>query len=145
MTKRELDQFIKNLNKNKLKSARRFSAISEVRNKERFRLKVKNIYILKDILKDTYLMVVKNYKKDPKYRYFLAHSLASVSSDLLVYLAKDFAVEHDLKLIQYSLYPKLLRLNLLSLKEIIDIENYSNILTLFKEFDDIFKKRLKNI
>jgi len=145
MANKKFDEFIKSLTTQKLKSARKFSAISEVRNKKRFELKIKNIYKIRETLKNTYLIVVKNYKKEPKIRYFLAHSLASVSSDFLVYLARDFARENNLKLIQYSLYPKLLRLNLLCLKEFSDSENYMNIITLFKEFDLILERRLKNL
>jgi hypothetical protein len=145
MTSKKLEKFIEKLNTHKLKSARKFPAISEVRKNKSFQLKVKNIYQLKDTLKNTYLIVVKNYKKEPKIRYFLAHSLASVSSDLLVYLARDFAREHNLKLIQYSLYPKLLRLNLLCLKELTDSEKYMNIIKLFKEFDLVLERRLKNL
>jgi hypothetical protein len=145
MVNKNLEGFIEDLQKEKLRSRRKFLAISEMKGDKLFRLKVKKIYTLTDTLKNTYLMKVKNYEKPPKYRFFLAHSLASVSSDFLVSLAKDFAVKHHLKLIQYSLYPNHLRVSLLSLKELTEREQYSKIISLFKEFNGLMKERLTRL
>ncbi|MFW9970681.1 MAG: hypothetical protein ACFFDF_10810, partial [Candidatus Odinarchaeota archaeon] len=81
-------------------------------------LRVENIYDLNRKEKYFHLLIVRNYSKKPKLRYFLAISLANNSSDLLVQLARDYALKNNLKLIQYSIFPKTLRILLLLLKEL---------------------------
>ena len=78
-------------------------------------------------------------------RYYLAITLAENSSDLLVQFAKEFAIENDLKLIQYSLYPKTLRIQLLSLKEIKEPKDYINSLEILKVFRKKFRDKLGRI
>ncbi len=102
---------------------------------------IKNIFQLTGQLKDLFLIITSNYIKQPKFRYFLAILLATQSSDLIVSISKDFAIKNKLKLIQYSLFPKNLRINLLSIKEIRNIEEYSKNIDVLKEY----KREFRNI
>ncbi len=108
-------------------------------------LKIKKIYELKENLKNLYLITVKNYSKKPRYRHFLAILLASQSSDLLVSLAKGFSKEHNLKLIQFSIYPQHFRVSLFSLKELNTTDNFSESIDLLKEFRNKYRKELENL
>ena len=114
-----LKNYLKNniiVRANKLRG--RHTPISEIVNNVPKTLKIKDIYNLQGEFKRFYLFVSNNYTKNPKTRYFLAVSLASQSSDLLVSVAKEFPSRNpNYKLIQYSLYPNTLRVNLLLLKE----------------------------
>lgn len=105
-------------------------------------LSVKKIYRVEQQLKNLFLLVVRNYRKPPKIRYFLAVQLASQSSDLLVRLAGNYAVKNDLKLIQYPIYPKTLRISLLALKELNNVQNYSKYIELLGNFKNFFGQKL---
>jgi len=107
-------------------------------------LKIKKIYELKENLKNFYLIITKNYSKKPRYKHFLAILLASQSSDLLVNLAKGFSKEHNLKLIQFSVYPQHFRVSLFSLKELNGADNLSKSINLLKEFRNKYRKELEN-
>ena len=87
--------------------------ISEVIDDVPKSLSVEKVYKLREVNKYYFLIVVRNYSKHPKFRYFLAISIANSSSDLLVQLAREYAIQYNLKLIQYSIYPKTLRIQLL--------------------------------
>ena len=106
---------------------------------------VQHIFKLKDELKGLYLFSVKNYDKHPKIRYFLGMMLASQSSDFLVALSRDFAIRNDLKLIQYSIFPKTTRISLLSLKEIKEVEDVEKSIGLLRDFREKFRKKLVKI
>lgn len=109
-------------------------------------LKIKTILSLGVNFKNFYLIELKNFEKDPKNRYFLANSLASQSSDLLVSLAKGFITEgKELKLIQYSLYPNTLRINLLLLIELDEIQTFSNAVEVLTHIRQEFRKKLDKI
>jgi len=137
------------LKKKLLKKAERlkgkFAPISEVREESIKILSVQKVYSLQKQIKDFYFFIVKNYIKQPKNRFFLVLSLASQSSDFLVSLARDFAKENDVKLIQYSIFPKSFRVNLLSLKEIKNINEYLESIELLKNFRQHFKKKVLEI
>ena len=138
-----LDSFIKKKVKNNSKRLRgRYPAFSEIVNGVAKTLKIKKIYLLDDNLKDFFLFLTKNYNKKPKTRYFLGLTLASQSSDFLVALAKDFALQNKLKLIQYSIYPKTLRVNLLVIKELKSKDNFLEWIKNLKDYKKIFKKEL---
>ena len=107
-------------------------------------LKIKKIYELKENHKNFYLISTKNYSKKPRYKHFLAILLASQSSDLLVNLAKGFSKEHNLKLIQFSVYPQHFRVSLFSLKELNGADNLSKSINLLKEFRNKYRKELEN-
>ncbi len=138
--------YIKNeVIKNAKKLKGKFHPFSELVNSIPKILTIKKCYELKGQLKNFYLILVNNYSKKPKIRYFLAISLASQSSDFLVSLAKKYANENGLKLIQFSIYPKTFRINLLSLKELNNVEDYSFSLKLLKQFRKDFRKKLINL
>jgi len=118
------------------------SPISEVVDGISKTLLVQNVYDLSKKEKNFFLLIVKNYSKKPKLRYLIAILLANSSSDLLVQFAKDYAIKSDLKLIQYSLYPKTLRIPLLLLKEIKRVEDYSNSIDKLKSYRKKFHQKL---
>ncbi|MFX1408777.1 MAG: hypothetical protein ACFFA6_00365 [Promethearchaeota archaeon] len=142
---RSLKDFIKNnVIKNAKKLRGKYTPISEIVNNVPKTLKIKKIYELKGNNKNLYLIISNNYTKVPKIRYFLAVSLASQSSDFLVSLAKNFAKRNNLKLIQYSIFPKTLRINLLLIKELNDVEDYSKSIQILINFRIVFQNRLIN-
>lgn len=140
-----LKEYIKNeiiINAKKVRG--RHTPISEIVNNVPKTLKIREIYKLQGKLKNIYLFIANNYTKKPKTRYFLVISLASQSSDFLVSLAKEFAKRNNLKLIQYSIFPKNLRINLLLIKELTEIEDYSKSIQMLKNFRIVFQNRLTN-
>lgn len=134
-------KIIKNLKKLKGKHA----PISEIANNMTKVLLVKSIYDLRENLKNCFLLNVKNYTKSPKFRHFLAISLANNSSDFLVQLASDFATKNDLKLIQYPIFPTTLRIQLLLLKEVKKVEDYSKSIEILEIYRDDFRKKLVKV
>ena len=134
-----------NVIKSAIKLKGKFAPFSEPVDKTPKTLPIKRIYNLKEQLKNIFLIIVKNYSNQPKVRYFLAIILASQSSDFLVSLAKDYATRNNLKLIQYSIFPKNIRISLLSLKEIRTIEDYLSSIELLKDFKKKFRKTLEKI
>ncbi|MFX0030045.1 MAG: hypothetical protein ACFE8B_12605 [Candidatus Hermodarchaeota archaeon] len=118
------------------------SAIAEIIENTLVTLPIKSIYDMNEKLKNFYFIIVKNHLKQPKLRYFLTISLAYNSSDLLVQLGKKFAINNELKLIQYSIYPKTLRTQLLSMKEIKSIEDYNDSIEVLKRFRKEFREKL---
>ncbi|MHA2120705.1 MAG: hypothetical protein ACW990_05820 [Promethearchaeota archaeon] len=143
---KELKKFIEDrITKNTKKIRGKHSPIAEIGDNKILSLPVKFIFDLRGILDHFYLIGVKNYSKHPKIRYFLAISLANSSSDLLVSIAKEFAVKNELKLLQYSIFLKTLRIQLLSLKEIKNIDDYRNIVEILKMFRAQFREILDKI
>ncbi len=108
-------------------------------------LKVEKLYDLNIKEKYCFLLITRNYNKKPKLRYFLAISLAYNSSDLLVQFARDFALKDDLKLIQYSIFPKTLRIQLLLLKELKNVEDYANSINILKSNRKEFRSTLLKV
>jgi len=143
---KDLKDFIE---KKAVKNAKRLKGkhfpISEIVDAVPKCLRVKNIYRVEQQFKDIFLIVVKNHHKLPKIRYFLAVQLASQSSDLLARLARNCAVKNDLKLIQYPIYPKTLRINLLALKELDSVQNFSKWIALLENFKNLFNQKLKKL
>lgn len=147
--KEDFESFIKSDIIYKIKKVRgKHPPIAEnVENKPRS-LSVKSIYDLNENLKNFYFITLKNYLKKPKFRYFLVISFANHSSDLLVQLASKIVLKHHLKLIQYSIYPKTLRIHLLCMKEIQKIKDYENSINVLKLIRKEFREklvRLKNL
>jgi len=105
-------------------------------------LPVKSIYNISEQIKNFYFFIIQNNLQEPKVRYFLTITLANNSSDLLVQLAKEIAIKNDLKLIQYSIYPKTLRTQLLSMKEIKNPTDYSNSIEILKATRKDFREKL---
>jgi len=142
----DLKSFIKHEIIKEIKKIRgKHSPISEVVNNVSQSLRVEKIYDLSKKEKYYFLLITRNYNKQPKLRYFLAISLANNSSDLLVQFARDFVIKSDLKLIQYSIFPKTLRIQLLLLKELKLIEDYANSIDKFKNYRKEFRSNLVKV
>jgi len=145
----DFESFIKSDIIYKIKKVRRkHPPIAEIVENKPRSLSVKSIYDLNENLKNFYFITLKNYSKKPKFRYFLVISFANHSSDLLVQLAREVALKHHLKLIQYSIYPKTLRIPLLCMKEIQEIKDYDNSINVLKLIRKEFREklvRLKNL
>jgi len=140
---KELKMFIeRNVIKNMKKIRGKHAPIVEIVESTSYALSVKSIYDLRPKFKNFFLFIVENYSKQPKLRFFIAIILANNSSDLLVLLARDYAIKNKLKLIQYSIFPKSLRIQLLSIKEIKHIDNFTNSIEILKSFRQIFRNRL---
>lgn len=142
----DIKSFIKKeLSKNIKKLRGKHHPIAEVVDDVPRSLKVKKIYDLNKKNKNCFLLVTSNYTKQPKLRYFLGISLANNSSDLLVQLARDLAIKANLKLIQYSIFPKIFRNQLLLLKEIKIIEDYNHSITNMNNYRKEFRTKLAKI
>ncbi len=145
MNKKNFNGFIEELTIKAKKFKGKYPPISEVVNNEIKLLKIKNIYKIEEKSLKLYLFKIKDHKKKSKYRYFIGNVIASQSSDLLVNLVKNFAVNKNFKLIQFCLHPNTYRVSLLSLIEINTAELYNEILDNFKKLTIIFKEKLKNL
>jgi len=142
----DLRSFIKNeITKNFKKIRGKHASISEIVDNTSKTLQVEKLYDLREKEKNCFLFIVKNYSKTPKLRYFLAISLANNSSDFLVQIAKDWAVKNDLKLIQYSIFSRNLRIQLLLLKEIKQYDDYTNFLEKLTIIRGKFRTKLERI
>ncbi len=146
MSQKELQAFLQNeIFKKSKKLKGKFAPFSEIIDNEYRVLKIKAIYDLSEKSKNLYLFIIRNYSKPPKERFYLAIILAAQSSDLLVSLANNFAQKNGLKLIQYAINPKQLRISLISLKEIENLEDYSFSVDILKEFRTFFRNMLGKI
>ena len=124
----------------------KFPPISEIVERNPKTLPIKAIYDLRSTNKNFYLLLVKDKSNQLKKRYFIANTLASQSSDLLVSLAREYIKENeDLKLIQYSIHSKHYRVNLLLLKELKRIEDYKDSIELLIPIRQSFRKKLEKI
>lgn len=145
----DLKTFIKtDITKASKKVKGKYSPISEVVDDVLRVLKVQAIYDLNHLHKNFYLINVKNYIKKPKIRYFLSVTLANNSSDLLAQLAGEYLIKNELKLIQYSIFPETLRVQLLLLKEIKFVEDYTPTFKALNKIRNEFRNkivRLKNL
>lgn len=144
--KPDLKSFIKNeIIKYAKKIKGKHAPISENVNNTAKTLTIENIYDLRNRYRNYYFFIVKNFTKTPKLRYFLATSLANSSSDLLVQIARDLAIKNDLKLIQYSIFPKTFRIQLLILKEIKEIKDFINLIESLKLYRTEYRNKLDKI
>ena len=142
----DLKSFVKREFMKEAKKVRgKHSPISELVDNAPQSLKMKKIYDLNKKERYSFLLITRNYIKKPKLRYFLVISLAYNSSDLLVQFARDFALKDDLKLIQYSIFPKTLRIQLLLLKELKNVEDYANSINILKSNRKIFRSTLLKV
>ncbi|MHA2281826.1 MAG: hypothetical protein ACXAC5_13365 [Promethearchaeota archaeon] len=134
---------------NKIKKIKgKHPPIAEIIENKSHSMSVKSIHNMNKKLKNFHFFTLKNYSKQPKLRYFLTISIANNSSDLLVQLAREMVLKHDLKLIQYSIYPKTLRIQLLCMKEIRKIEDYNTSVKILNSIRKEFREklgRLKNL
>ena len=145
MNKKNFNDFTEELIAKAKKFKGQYPPISEAVNNEIKLLKIKNIYKIEEKSVILYLFKIKNYTKNSKYRYFIGNVIASQSSDLLVNLAKNYAINNSIKLIQFCLHPNTHRINLLSLIELKTVELYPEILDHFSKLNIKFKEKLKNL
>jgi hypothetical protein len=145
--KENLKTYLKSkLLRNSIKLKFKYPPISEVVNNSKEVLKIKKISNLGEQNKDVFLIEVKNYRKNPKLRYFLAILLANQSSDFLVVLAKNHAnFNYKFKLVQYPTHPQFHRISLLCLNEIEDINQVTPSLQSLKDFKRLFRKKINNL
>lgn len=120
----------------------KFTSISEKVGGEAKTLSIKQVYKLDEKSKPFLVIIVKNYNKTPKFRYFVAKVLANQSSDFLVKLVQNFSRKHQIKLLQYSLFPKLNRNSLISLIEFSSEATYIESKSLLEELDKFFSQRI---
>ena len=109
---------------------------------EQSTLKVKRVHAFSERSSRFYLIRAKNRSKGPKYRYLLGKVLAHQSSDFLVALARPFAAQNGLKLIQYSIRPRHPTVSLLALKEILVVEMLGDWLNLLDRFKASLRKKM---
>ncbi|MFW9822487.1 MAG: hypothetical protein ACFFE4_06110 [Candidatus Thorarchaeota archaeon] len=142
----DFDSFIKKNVINNIKKLRgKYPPITENVDNKPYSLSVDGIYDLNRTLKNFFLIILKNYVKKPKLRYFLSISIANNSSDFLVLLARELALKHGSKLIQYSIYPKNLRIQLLCIKEIKNEQEYQDSVRILRSIRNAFREKLKNL
>lgn len=117
-------------------------SISELVEGKAATLKVSKIYQLNQPLRHLFLMVAKHHHKPPKFRHFLMVSLASQSSDFLVILARELAIQKDLRLIQYSIFGHQNRTSLLCLKEVEKSAEVNHTIEILKKIRLRFREKL---
>ncbi|MHA1803512.1 MAG: hypothetical protein ACTSU4_03135 [Promethearchaeota archaeon] len=123
----------------------KFPPISEIKEGIVKTWKIKSVHAIKS-KKGVYLFTLKDPSNTPKTRYFLAIILASQSSDLLVLLAREEAIEKGLKLIQYSIPLESFRVSLLSLKEIVAGEDeIEDLIKYLEKFRKVYRKKLERV
>ena len=131
-----------------LKDSRRlkekYPPLSDIINGTRLTLQINRLYELLGDLRQFYLITIK--PKSGNMKYLICVTLASQSSDFLVSLArKTIKNESSLRLLQFSLIPKHLRVNLLCLKEIEQEDDLQGIIDLLKQVRSRFRKNLEKI
>lgn len=122
----------------------KYPPLSEIVNGTELTLRINRLYELSGELKQFYLIFTKS--KNAKTRYLICIVLASQSSDFLVSLARrTIKDEINLRLLQFSLIPKHLRVNLLCLKEIDLEEGLQDIIDLLKQVRRKFRENLEKL
>jgi len=122
----------------------KYPPLSDVINGTNLTLIIHRLYALKGDLTHYYVLIVKT--KNGRLKYIISINLASQSSDLLVNLArKTIKNESNLRLLQFSLIPKHLRVNLLCLKEIEPEDDLQGIINVLKQVRNRFRKSLEKL
>ncbi|MFO8019959.1 MAG: hypothetical protein R6U96_15145 [Promethearchaeia archaeon] len=140
-----LEKFIDNILKDAEKIRSKLPNLSRTVQGKQVILKIKKIYSFKEKNSKFFLLQVRNYEKTPKYLYFLGKRLVSQSSDLIVLLAKEFAIEHDIELVQFPLHPQTRRVNLLALKRLPDGNSYPETVDLLNSYKKRLSKKMEKI
>ena len=141
----DLISFIKQKKKKAKKLRGKHSPLSELVDNTPKILKIENIYIIPES-KNIILFIIKNHLKLPKKRIFLAISIASQSSDLLVNIAKKISKNNEnIRLVQYSLYPDTSRVNLIAMSELLSPEDYEQSIDFLLELRIKYRKELISI
>ncbi|MHA1689104.1 MAG: hypothetical protein ACTSYC_04995 [Promethearchaeota archaeon] len=145
MTQKDLKDLIKRkFLKNAKKIRGKFPPISETVEGIVRTWKIKSVHTIKN-KKGLFLITIKDPSSTPKMRYFLASILASQSSDLLVLLAREEAINEGLKLIQYSIPPESFNVSLLSLKELFDGDKLEDDIKNLENFRTAYRKKLERV
>lgn len=142
---KDLEVFIRNLLTDAKKIKSKLPSISKNVKGQQVILEINRIYSFEEHNSSFLLFKVKNYEKKPKYLYFLGKKLVSQSSDLIVMLAKNYALKNELELIQFPLIPKTRRVNLLALKQFENGKRYSLIIELLNTFRKKLQKKMEKI
>ena len=122
----------------------KYPPLSYTINGIQLRLQINRLYELSGDLRQFCIIIAKS--KDGKLIYLICITLASQSSDFLVSLARTtIKDETNLRLLQFSLMPKQLRVNLLCLKEIEHEDDLQGSITLLKQVRSRFRKTLEKI
>ena len=122
----------------------KYPPLSDIINGTQLKFQINRVYELSGDLKQLYMIIAKS--KNGNLKYLICITLASQSSDFLVSLArKTIKDETSLRLLQFSLIPKHLRVNLLCLKEIEHEDDLQGIITLLKQVRSRFRKTLEKI
>lgn len=108
-------------------------------------LKIKNLYRLDDFSRRIILINVYNYNSPPKYLNFLSIVAASQSSDLIVELSKDLAIEMKFNLIQYPMFQGNYRVSLLALRKVTELDEINALITQLNQFRKDLQQRLKKV
>ena len=130
--------------KNSVKTKEKYPPLSDMIKENRITFQIKKLFILSGDLKHFYVINAKSSNGDIKF--FLCISLASQSSDFLVRLARPIIKEQlNLRLLQFSIFPKHMRVNLLCLKEIKVEEEISEDIDMLKQVRKKFLKSLEKL
>ena len=122
----------------------RYPPLSDIINGTKLTLQINRLYELSGDLRQFYIIIAK--PKNGNLKYLICITLASQSSDFLVSLARTTVKdETNLRLLQFSLIPKHLRVNLLCLKEIEHEDDLQGIIDLLKQVRSRFRKTLEKI
>lgn len=122
-----------------------FPPISIKEGKEVRSLKIKNIYRINALSKYIFNISVPNYNKSPKYLDYLSIILANQSSDLIVEIARDLAIQNDVELIQYPIFQGNYRVSLLALHKVTNPDKIDPLLNNLRQIRKDLKQRLKEI
>ena len=108
---------------------------------------IKNIYELSGRLKSFYIIMIKDEIAKKNRRFFIVIQLASQSSDFLVKIAKEIIKQKEiaLKLIQYAIHPKSLRINLLCMSELKNTDDISDLIKELGEVRILFQDKIDSI
>jgi hypothetical protein len=122
-----------------------FPPLSIKENDQIMTMKIKNIYRLDDLSGRIILINVYNYDSPPKYLNFLSIVATSQSSDLIVELSKDLAIEMNFNLIQYPIFRGNYRVSLLALRKITKLHEIDALLDKLNQFRKDLQQRLKKV
>jgi hypothetical protein len=122
-----------------------FPPLSIKENDQILTMKIKNIYRLDDLSNRIILINVYNYDGPPKYLNFLSIIATSQSSDLIVELSKDLAIEMHFNLVQYPIFQGNYRVSLLALRRLTKLDEINTLIPKLNQFKKDLQRRLKKV
>lgn len=123
----------------------KFPPLSIKENDQILTMKIKNFYRLDDLSSRIILINVYNYDSPPKYLNFLSIVATSQSSDLIVEMSKDLAIEMNFNLIQYPIFQGNYRVSLLALRRVIKLDEINALVPQLNQFRKHLQHRLKKV